>query len=151
MSSKKKGSKKSQKEEILAVGDDEMVHDHKEEEMIDTYEEELIVPTKKSKNIDVVQEVKQDLMEMREVFQPAPIVSSRPLRVFLCRDHAKIGMLKPCALMVADSEATATKLLDEKLYQFGLKTSADHPYTLSELDLTRPTAAILSFGEMLSS
>lgn len=56
--------------------------------------------------------------------------------------------LNPAAVIIAADAAHAYQLMDQKLKELGRKTSAQQPYTISEISVFEPSAHILSMGEL---
>jgi hypothetical protein len=71
-------------------------------------------------------------------------------RLWVCTDHHTIFPFNPSSIVVADDEKEAFEVLDRQLSDSGLKTYAQHEYTLQELDLNTSMACILTFGKCQS-
>jgi len=74
------------------------------------------------------------------------------LRVFICTDHDCYWPVGVASVVVAEDEEGARALLDAALVgrngpKGGLQPHAESPYTLQELDVTRPGAQILLDGD----
>lgn len=67
------------------------------------------------------------------------------LRVFTCVDHEGVWPVGVASVVVADNEASARAILGGELYKRGL--ARDRPFTLQEVDLTRPRATVLMDGD----
>lgn len=65
------------------------------------------------------------------------------MKAWTCTDHDYFWPVGVASVIVAETEEEARELLDAALLKRGLKTT---PYTLEELDLTKPSAQILQDG-----
>jgi hypothetical protein len=68
-------------------------------------------------------------------------------KVYICTDHDGHYPVGVASVVVAWNETHARQLLDESLIQNGLKPYADHPYTLTALDLHTSYAGVLRNGD----
>lgn len=69
------------------------------------------------------------------------------MRLFTCTDHDLHYPVGCASIVIADNEAHAIELLDAALIGKGLKPFSQEPYTLIEIDLSKPQAVILRDGD----
>lgn len=69
------------------------------------------------------------------------------MKVFVCTDHDGHWPVGVASVVVAPDSATAIAMLNDELFHRGLALSDKHPFTLKEIDATKPIALMLCDGD----
>ena len=68
------------------------------------------------------------------------------MKLFTCDNHAGHWPVGAASIVIAESETDARYLLDEELLSRSLDPG-NPPYTLKEVDMTKPQAIVLDDGD----
>ncbi len=69
------------------------------------------------------------------------------MKIYTCNDHDTINPVGGASVIVAKDKQHAIRKLDRQLKERGLKGYCEEPYTLDELDISKPQAIILHDGD----